>query len=92
MRRITEECNAVCISLDLELGGNKFRVTQLSAVLFHVEGIEDSALFQDVMIREVFRKFFRPPSNAEWNLICQENTGLHAQHPKLFQTVPDVDV
>ena len=45
MRRITEECNAVCISLDLELGGNKFRVTQLSAVLFHVGGIEDSALF-----------------------------------------------
>jgi len=51
VKEIVEKSNAVCLSLDLEHGGDKCGVTQLSAVLFRLEGVEDSALSKAVMIR-----------------------------------------
>jgi len=57
VKDIIEKSNAICISLDLEHGGDKCGVTQLSAVLFSLGGLEDSTLSKDVMIREVFNEY-----------------------------------
>ena len=88
VKEIIEKSNAVCISLDLEHGGDKCGVTQLSAVLFRLRGVEDSALSKDVMIREVFNEYVQPPLSAKWNPICREKTGLHPHHPKILQADP----
>ena len=40
VKKIVESNQAVCISLDLEHGGDKCGVTQLSAVLFRLGGFE----------------------------------------------------
>ena len=80
--------DAVFISLDLEHGGNKCGVTQLLAVLFRLGGFESSDMQKDVVIREVFNEYIRPPQNANWNPICQEVTGLHPKHPCIMNADP----
>ena len=82
VKEIIEKSNAVCISLDLEHEGDKCGVTQLSAVLFRLGGVGDSALSKDVMIREVFNEYVRPPLSAKWNpscsLTCPMSSELHS--------------
>jgi len=55
---------------------------------FQLGGVEDSALSKDVMIREGFNEYFRPPLSANWNPICREKTGLHPHHLKILQADP----
>ena len=53
---IIENEEAVCIYLDLEHGGDKCGVTQLSAVLFRLGGFETCYLEKDLFMREVFNE------------------------------------
>ena len=80
--------NAVFISFDLEHGGNKCGVTQLSAVLFRLGGFELSDLSKDVVIREVFNEYVCPPTSALWDAKCIETTGLNANHPSIVNADP----
>jgi hypothetical protein len=63
-------------------------MTQLSSVLFHLDGFESSDMQKDVAIREVFNEYVCPPQNANWNPICQEVTGLHPKHPCIMNADP----
>ena len=39
-------------------------------------------------MREVFNEYVRPAANAIWNPRCRETTGLHAEHPSIFNADP----
>ena len=67
VKGITENEEAFCISLDLEHGGVKCGVTQLSTVLFRIGGFETSDLEKDLVMREVFNEYVRPSNNEIWN-------------------------
>ena len=86
--QLVKNGDAVFILLDLEHGGNKCGMTQLSAVIFRLGGFESSDMQKDVVIREVFNEYVRPPQNANWNPICQEVTGLHPKHPHIMNADP----
>ena len=81
-----ENDNCVFISLDLEHGGDKCRVTQLSAVLFRLGGFDlsNTSISKDLMIREVFNEYVRPPKSAIWNPKYTEITRLYANHPSII--------
>ena len=53
---IRENEEYVCISLDLERGGGKCGVTQLSAVLFRLGGFETSDLEKYLVMKKVFNE------------------------------------
>ena len=88
VKKIVESNQAVCISLDLEHGGDKCGVTQLSAVIFRLGGFEISDQGRDLVMREVFNEYVRPAANAIWNPRCRETTGLHAEHPSILNADP----
>ena len=88
LKDIIDKSNAICISLDLEHGGDKCGVTQLSAVLFKLGGLEESSFSKDVVIREVFNEYVRPPPSAIWNPICIEKTGLHPDNSNILKADP----
>ena len=67
--------------MDLEHGGVKCGVTQLSTVLFRIGGFETSDLEKDLVMREVFNEYACPYTNEIWNPIFRKATGLHAEHP-----------
>jgi hypothetical protein len=83
IKKIVENDEAVFISLDLEHGGQKCGVTQLSAVLFRLGGSELRDMKNDVVTREVFNEFVRPPPSSLWDQQCIDVTGLHADHTGL---------
>ena len=83
-----ENEEAVCISLDLEHGGVKCGVTQLSTVLFRIGGFETSGLEKYLVMREVFNEYVCPSNNAIFNPRYREATGLHAEHPFILYADP----
>ena len=76
VKEIIEKSNAVCISLDLEHGGDKCGVTQLSAILFRLGGVEDSALSKDVTIREVLTSMSGHHSMQNGTLVRRKVYGV----------------
>lgn len=88
IKRIVERKEAIFISLDLEHGGDKCGVTQLSAVLFQLGGFDTSDSEKDVVISEEFNEYVRPNVDAMWNPKCIETTGLHADHPSIKNADP----
>ena len=83
-----EKKSAVFISFDLEHGGPKCGITQLSAVLFYLGGIDDTTMKHDIVMRSCFNEYVKPPSDAEWNPKCRETTGLHPAHPSIVAADP----
>ena len=85
---LINEKRLVGISLDLEHGGDKCGITQLSAVLFRLGGVEDVDIPCDSITEEVFNEYVKPPKDAIWNSKTQEVTGLHASHPSILNADP----
>ena len=85
---LINEKRLVGISLDLEHGGDKCGITQLSAVLFRLGGVEDVDIPCDSIIEEVFNEYVKPPKDAIWNSKTQDVTGLYASHPSILNADP----
>ena len=85
---LINENRLVGISLDLEHGGDKCGITQLSAVLFRLGGVEDVDIPCDSIIEEVFNEYVKPPKDAIWNSKTQDVTGLYASHPSILNADP----
>ena len=88
MTSLINENRLVGISLDLEHGGDKCGITQLSAVLFRLGGVEDVDIPGDSIIEEVFNEYVKPPKDAIWNSKTQDVTGLYASHPSILNADP----
>ena len=87
VKEIIDKSNAVGISLDLEHGGDKCGVTQLSAVLFRLGGVEDSALSKDVMIREVLTSMSGHHSLQNGTLYAEKRQDYTHTTPKSFKPI-----
>ena len=77
MTSLINEKRLVGISLDLEHGGDKCGITQLSAVLFRLGRVED--IPGDSIIEEVFNEYVKPP---------KEVIDLHTSHPSILNADP----
>ena len=74
---------AVFILLDLEHGVYECGITQLSAQLFRLGSMGITDMAKDVIVKEVFNKYVRPPLTAKWNEFCTSTSGLTATHPSI---------
>ena len=67
VKEIIEKSNAVCISLDLEHGGDKCGVTQLSAVLFRLGEVHQLRKNQEKSMIYLFTNYQIKP----WIQLCE---------------------
>ena len=92
LQPLIDSNKAVFISLDLEHGGDKCGITQLSAQLFRYTGLLERDVGNDIIVEETFDSYVKPPRNAYWNKMCMETTGLGPNDERIMNARPINDV
>jgi hypothetical protein len=89
-----DEKRAVFISLDLEHGGPRCGITQISCVLFTIHSIKDEDEGGDgESILGEFDSYVKLPSNAIWEPMCMDDaTGLSPSDERILNAPPIEEV
>jgi hypothetical protein len=89
-----EEDRIVFISLDLETGGDRCGILQLSAEICSPDGTRlggellPGEVLPDGKRDGIFDSYIKPPASAIWNNFATEIHGLHKDHPVILEAEP----